>query len=82
MTLYDQINTLTGATEWAPELARFGRRVSQGTPMRLDEAFSASFRRLRAGETPGFPRFRPQSRFDSVLQHRRSVRRRARPRSL
>lgn len=66
VTLYDQINGLTGAGEWAPELARFGRRVSQGTLVRLDDAFSGFFRRVRAGDTPGFPRFRPQSRFDSV----------------
>jgi putative transposase len=33
---------------------------------RLDKAFSAFFRRLKAGETPGFPRFKGRSRFKSV----------------
>ena len=33
---------------------------------RLDKAFSAFFRRLKAGETPGFPRFKGGSRFKSV----------------
>jgi len=66
VTLYDQINGLTGAAQWVPELARFGRRVSQGTLIRLDEAFAAFFRRVRAGDAPGFPRFKPLSRFDSV----------------
>ena len=30
---------------------------------RLDLAFSAFFRRVKAGETPGFPRFKPVQRF-------------------
>jgi putative transposase len=33
---------------------------------RLDKAFSAFFRRLKAGETPGFPRFKSRSRFKSI----------------
>ncbi len=66
VSLYEQINELTGAAEWAPELAAYGRRVSQGTLIRLDDAFCAFFRRVAAGENPGYPRFRPSSRFDSV----------------
>ncbi len=33
---------------------------------RLDKAFSAFFRRLKAGETPGFPRFKGRDRFNSL----------------
>lgn len=33
---------------------------------RLDKAFSAFFSRLKAGETPGFPRFKGHHRFKSV----------------
>jgi len=33
---------------------------------RLDKAFSAFFRRLKAGETPGFPRFKGRNRFKSM----------------
>ena len=33
---------------------------------RLDKAFSAFFRRMKAGETPGFPRFKGYDRFKSV----------------
>lgn len=33
---------------------------------RLDKAFAAFFRRLKAGETPGFPRFKSRSRFHSL----------------
>ena len=33
---------------------------------RLDKTFAAFFRRVKAGETPGFPRFKPAQRFRSV----------------
>ena len=33
---------------------------------RLDKAFTAYFRRLKAGETPGFPRFKGRDRFNSL----------------
>ena len=33
---------------------------------RLDRALQAFFRRLKAGETPGYPRFKGQNRFDTV----------------
>jgi putative transposase len=66
VTRYDQYNGLTGAGDWCPELARFGRRVAQGTLDRLDEAFGHFLRRLGTGEKPGFPRFKSRSRWDSV----------------
>jgi putative transposase len=66
VTRYDQYNGLTGAEAWCPELARFGRRVAQGTLDRLDEAFGHFRRRVQAGEKPGFPRFKGGTRWDSV----------------
>lgn len=33
---------------------------------RIDKAFTAFFRRLRAGDKPGFPRFRSKDRYDSL----------------
>ena len=33
---------------------------------RLDKSFAAFFRRLKAGETPGFPRFKGRNRFKSI----------------
>lgn len=38
----------------------------QQTLRRLDKAFAAFFRRTRAGETPGYPRFKSRRRFRSV----------------
>jgi putative transposase len=66
VTRYDQYNGLTGAEEWCPALARFGRRVAQGTLDRLDEAFGHFLRRARAGQRAGFPRFKSRNRWDSV----------------
>lgn len=33
---------------------------------RLDKAFVAFFRRIKASETPGYPRFKGRNRFDTV----------------
>ncbi|MDX2138328.1 MAG: helix-turn-helix domain-containing protein, partial [Chloroflexota bacterium] len=33
---------------------------------RVDKAYAAFFRRVRAGETPGHPRFKPSQRFNSL----------------
>ena len=33
---------------------------------RLDKAFAAFFRRVKQGETPGFPRFKGRNRFKSL----------------
>lgn len=38
----------------------------QATLRRLDKAFTAFFRRIKAGDTPGYPRFRGVSWFDTV----------------
>lgn len=38
----------------------------QATLRRLDRAFAAFFRRVKAGDKPGYPRFRGMGRFDTV----------------
>ena len=38
----------------------------QATLRRLDKAFQAFFRRCKAGEKPGYPRFKGRNRFDTV----------------
>jgi putative transposase len=64
VTRYEQYRQLTGFA-WEP-LATYGVCVARGTLCRLDEAFQAFFRRVAAGQTPGYPRFKPRRRFDSV----------------
>jgi putative transposase len=39
----------------------------QATLRQLNWAFESFFRRVTSGETPGYPRFKPAHRFDSVL---------------
>lgn len=50
-----------------PFLAKTNFSSCQATLRRLDRAFQAFFRRLKAGEKPGYPRFRGRGRFDSVV---------------
>ena len=45
--------------------ARLNFSSAQATMRRLDRAFQAFFRRAKAGETPGYPRFKSRDRFDS-----------------
>ena len=40
---------------------------AQATLRRLDKAFANFFRRVKAGEEPGYPRFKGRERFNSVL---------------
>jgi putative transposase len=49
-----------------PYLALANFSSCQRTLKRLDRAFAAFFRRIKSGETPGYPRFRGYGRFDSV----------------
>ncbi|GHH62610.1 hypothetical protein GCM10017673_02130 [Streptosporangium violaceochromogenes] len=46
--------------------ARWGFSSQQATLRRLDKAFRAFFDRVKAGRTPGFPRFKGRGRFDTV----------------
>ena len=48
--------------EWAAEL----RSVAVETLKRVDRAFAAFFRRVKTGETPGFPRFKSWRRFRTL----------------
>ncbi|MET9358893.1 transposase [Streptomyces sp. NPDC006617] len=45
---------------------RWSFSSQQATLRRLDKAFAAFFRRVRSGDTPGYPRFRGVSWFDTV----------------
>ncbi len=65
LTLYDQINILPTLKEQRPSLMRVHSQVLQDVAVRIDLAFKAFFRRVRAGEKPGYPRFRGCSRYDS-----------------
>jgi putative transposase len=48
-----------------PYFARLNFSSAQATMRRLDKSFQAFFRRVKAGEKPGYPRFKSRDRFDS-----------------
>ena len=49
-----------------PELKEVHSQVLQNVALRIDLAFKAFFRRCKAGEKPGFPRFKAKERYDSM----------------
>lgn len=63
ISYYDQQNTLPAIKQFRPELVELGSHALQETLRRLDRAFQAFFRRVKAGQSPGFPRFRACRRF-------------------
>jgi putative transposase len=65
LTLYDQLGALSALKRERPTLTKAHSQVLQNVGVRIDLAFQAFFRRARAGETPGYPRFRGRQRYDS-----------------
>ena len=64
--LYDQQATLPALKAERPPLAGVHSQVLQNVAVRLDLAIQAFFRRVKTGETPGYPRFRGKGRYDSI----------------
>jgi putative transposase len=62
----DQSGQLKAARTTNPFLAATNFSSCQATLRRLDKAFGAFFRRIKAGETPGYPRFKGRNRFATV----------------
>jgi len=65
LTLYEQHARLPLLKSARPTLATVHSQVLQNVAVRLDLAYKAFFRRVKAGETPGFPRFRGTGWYDS-----------------
>ncbi len=60
-----QAAQLPALKEIRPEYAEIHSQVLQDTLRRVEKAFAAFFRRVKQGETPGYPRFQGYSRYDS-----------------
>ena len=68
VTLYDQHQGLTGVRQDDPEgWGSIDRRIARGVLRRLDEARKAFFRRVKAGEKPGYPRFKSRRRWQTIF---------------
>ena len=63
ISYYDQQNVLPEIKTARPEFVELGSHALQQTLRRLDLAFQSFFRRVKAGQTPGFPRFKASKRF-------------------
>ena len=65
LTCYDQIKRLSLFRQTWEELQTVHSQVLQNVAVRVDLAFKAFFRRVKAGEEPGYPRFKGRDGYDS-----------------
>jgi len=65
LSCYGQIATFPLLKQERSSLTKVHSQILQNVAIRVDLAFKAFFRRCKAGEIPGFPRFRGQDRYDS-----------------
>ncbi len=63
---YQQKAEHPGITAEMPEYGEVHSQVLQDVVQRVDRAFQAFFRRVKAGETPGYPRFHGRNRYNSL----------------
>src|SRR4051812_48274870 len=62
---HDQQNTLPGLKKLRPTLELVYAQALQNVATRIDRAFKAFFRRVKAGGAPGYPRFKGKFRYNS-----------------
>jgi putative transposase len=62
---YDQKAELPGVKDVRPEYKDIHSQVLQDVILRVERAFQAFFRRVKAGEKSGYPRFQGASRYHS-----------------
>lgn len=63
ISYHEQQNVLPEIKAARPEFIELGSHALQQTLWRLDLAFGGFFRRIKAGQKPGFPRFKSGKRF-------------------
>jgi putative transposase len=62
---YDQLGQVKCYKKTFPQAKQVHSHVLQVATADADKAFQAFFRRVKAGETPGYPRFKGRNRFHS-----------------
>jgi putative transposase len=65
LSCYTQINELPDLKQVFPAYQDVPSHVLQDVLRRLDKAFAAFFRRVKNGESPGYPRLKSTSRYHS-----------------
>lgn len=63
VSAYSQMRELVGVRVVRPEYAEIHTHLLQDAITRLDRAYRAFFRRVKSGDAPGFPRFKPSRRY-------------------
>ena len=62
---YEQLAKVKDYRKENPSAAQLHSHILQVVVRDLDQSFQAFFRRVKAGETPGYPRYKGRNRFDS-----------------
>ena len=65
-THYDQLKEFTGVRADDPFWNNLDVNLGRGVLQRLERAKNAFFRRVKAGETPGYPRFKSGRRWKTI----------------
>jgi putative transposase len=65
LNYFDQANQLKAIRTLRLDVAALNYSACQQTLRRLDKAYQSFFRRVRSGDTPGYPRFKSRNRFNS-----------------
>ncbi|GGS40040.1 RNA-guided endonuclease InsQ/TnpB family protein [Deinococcus knuensis] len=65
LTAYNQMKSLPEVKAALPEYTGVNAQVLQDVAKRLDKSFKGFFRRVKAGQKAGYPRFRSRDRYDS-----------------
>lgn len=73
ITYFDQTLQLTHIKKDRPEVGEIHSLVLENVLRRVDLAFKGFFRRVRAGEKPGYPRFRSARRYDSITYRQKAA---------
>lgn len=63
---FDQLAKVKDYKKSNPYAATLHSHILQVATSDLDKSFQAFFRRVKHGETPGYPRFKGKDRFDSI----------------
>ena len=66
VSYYDQCKELTGLRQDDSYWAAISLQVARGVIRRAQRAYDGFFRRVRQGATPGYPRFKPRSRYRTI----------------
>ena len=66
VTLFDQYGQIKDLKGGRDDALAFGIQPVRTTLKRLDEAYAAFFQRIKAGQRPGFPRFRSHRRHNTA----------------